>query len=155
VEDDVEKKNPNDYPRVMFRVNKKLETFLKERIEESQTLEKIVRRDLEAYYTALAEALPQFSELDALFICDVLNGSRITPDTIPYLRRDVIDAALEQDKQELAQRLQSLSLFEWRAVVDAVQRYWIGPYHKNSEASSEKLRSVGLVRFGDTIEVER
>jgi hypothetical protein len=143
---DAEKKNPNDYPRVMFRVNKKLETFLKERIEESQTLEKIVRRDLEAYYTELAYALPHFPEQEALFICDELNSARITLDTIHYLRRDVIDAALEQDKQELVQRLQNLSRFEWRAVVDAVQRYWIGPYHKDSQASSERLRNVGLVR---------
>lgn len=142
----MEKKNPNDYPRVMFRLNKELKPFLTERLEKGLTLESIVRRDLEAYYTALAEALPQFSEADASFICGALNGSRITLDTIPYLRRDVIDAALEQDRQELAQRLQSLSRFEWRAVVDAVQRYWIGPYHKDSEVSAEKLRNVGLVR---------
>jgi hypothetical protein len=143
---DTEKKNPNSYPRVMFRLNKELKPLLTERLEEGQTLEGIVRRDLEAYYTALSEALPQFSEADALFICGELNSARITLDTIHYLRRDVIDAALEQDKQELVQRLQNLSRFEWRAVVDAVQRYWIGPYHKDSKASSERLCNVGLVR---------
>ena len=141
----VMKKQPNDYPRIAFRLSEELKQSLSERTEERQSQDSVAKRDLEAYYDELPYALPQFSEQDALLICGELNGARISPETLHYLRRDVIDAAMEQNKQELAQRLQNLSRFEWRAIVDAVQRYWIGPYHKDSEMSAARLREVGLV----------
>lgn len=134
---------PEDYPRIQFRSSDMLDRNLTCRTDGGSSVHSVAKRDLEAYYDELVHALPSFSESDALFIVDVLNGARISPDVLHYLRRDVIDEARESGNVDLVERLKVLSRFEWRAVVDAVQRYWIGPYWQDD--ALRRLRQIGLV----------
>jgi hypothetical protein len=151
VEDDVEKKNPNDYPRVMFRVNKKLETFLKERIEGKQPLDQVVRRDLERYYELLQRSLPTFSMSEARLICNALNGNIIRPESVHLIWAEVSDTLEEGiidedgvDGPALVKRLRALTPFECMAVADAVERVWNSPTYQVEDLEG-RVRQTGLI----------
>jgi hypothetical protein len=148
----MEKKNPNDYPRVMFRVNKTLEPSLSERREGEQPLEQVVRRDLERYYELLKKSLPTFSINEAQLICNALNGNIIRPESVHLLWAEVSDMLEEGMVDErdvngpaLVKRLRALTPFECMSVADAVERVWNSPtYHADN--FEERLRQSGLVK---------
>lgn len=63
-------------------------------------------------------------------LCDILNGTLITTDTIPNLWMEVADAEEEYfdrwyvDRADLIARLQRARLHELTAIADYVERYW-------------------------------
>jgi hypothetical protein len=139
------------YPRITFRISKATLKALEARAEKERSADSVAKFLLEACLETLPRSLPTFSESEALYICNALNGSSIRPDTLRSLRIDILDDLLEIhrddfDAQHLRLRLYNLPHFEWVAVVDAVQRYWMGEYHKDAETSKKRLREVGLVK---------
>lgn len=133
------------YESVNFRVSGDLERQITERGENLNTVGK---RDLERYYNAIPCFVPSFTEDEALFLCQVFNGSRdINPDKV---WDDVAEAIQETqttfDAATLLDRLNALSKGERIALVDAIERYWSGAYHKSGQASKIALRRVGLVK---------
>ncbi len=138
------------FPRVQFHLSKK-DTFLQQNLErravEGLSIHAVAQRDLAAYYDELPYALPLFTEEEGKWLIAALDGSQIKQDTLHYLRRDVVDTLYERDHHTLAERLRYVTRFEWRAVIDAFQRYQSGnPYYMRDEEITKKLREVGLVK---------
>jgi hypothetical protein len=136
------------YPNVNFRLGEHLDNALSERGENKNT---IAKRDLERFYDLLARNLPAFTLGEALLLCEALNGVRCSPDTL----WGNVGAALEEvglgerfsvDRLSLLTRIRNLSDIESQSVIDAIERYWIGPYHKSGEESRAALYRVGLVK---------
>ena len=92
------------------------------------------KRDLERYYELLDEVRPHFTRAQALYLCDLLNGTLFQPvmQAARLLWAEVQDAPPtlaekhDVDQDALVQRLNDLSLAESLAVVDAVERFWNG-----------------------------
>ena len=92
------------------------------------------KRDLERYYKLLDGVRPHFTRQQALFLCDLLNGTLFDPvmQAARLLWAEVQDAppALAEkydvDQDALVERLNALSLAESLAVIDAVERFWNG-----------------------------
>jgi hypothetical protein len=144
----MEKKNPNSYPRVMFRLNKELKPFLTERTQEKQSLEQVVRRDLERYYEMLRRSLPTFSMSEARLICNALNGNIIRPESVHLIWAEVSDTLEEGiidedgvDGPALVKRLRALTPFECMAVADAVERAWNSPTYRVNNFEERILQS--------------
>jgi hypothetical protein len=138
------------FPRVQFHLSKRdqsLQQSLEARAGDGLTIHAIAQRDLTAYYDELPYALPSFTEEEARRLVYLLDGSRINQDTLHYLRRDIVDGLHESSYDDLATHIRDLARFEWRAVIDAFQRYQRGnPYYMSDEQIASKLREVGLVR---------
>lgn len=136
--------------RITFRAKPLTLRMLEDRAELGRSSEAVARFLLEACLNTLPDSLPTFSEDEALFICAFLGRTSIHPDALHFLRRDMVEELKESkrnsfDVSQLRARLESLTPFEWVAVVDASQRYWRGEYRKDAETSAKRLREVGLV----------
>lgn len=125
---------------VSFRPKGQVEQDIKARVGGEKSPSSIAETAVCRYYEALRRAMPAFTEAEATLLVNVLNGSRhADPASIALLWAEVAD-----DDASLAQRLRGLSYIECAAVVDAVERFWVGPYHQ----IGPRLREVGLVRDG-------
>lgn len=103
----------------------------------------VMRRDLGRYYEAMRRSLPVFIEAEATLLVNVLNGARhADPASIALLWAEIAD-----EDPALAERLRKLSYIECVAIVDTVERFWAGPYHKEGPMGP-RLREVGLVKDG-------
>lgn len=137
-------------PRYQFRVSSDtLKTDIEQRIEE--TSESIVLpRDLERYYEILRRSLPVFTEAEARVLTAIIDSHKNSIRDISRLRADVEDFLQEHRVENvdatLVERLRTFGFAEYAAIVDAVERYWIGAYHKDSEEVTKQLHEVGLVR---------
>lgn len=136
------------YPSVSFRPGETLDKALSERVGESKNW--VAKRDLQRYYDLLESSLPTFTEAESLRLCDVLNGVMCSPSTLygniaAALHGKRADASF--DRAAFLARINSLSMLECQAVIDAVERFWAGPgYYKSPEESKAALYRVGLVR---------
>lgn len=126
-----------------IRLSGQLASDVEKRVEQDSERPGVMRRDLGRYYEAIERAMPSFTEDEATLLVNALNGTRhADPAGIALLWAEVAD-----DDPALAQRLRRLSYIECAAVVDAVERFWIGPYHQEGPIGP-RLREVGLVRDG-------
>lgn len=135
----MDKMTPNDYPQVKFRTGtgSELELALDERVERQSDYSRIAKRDLNRYYLLLPYLLPRFSEQEAVLLVNALNGTRLETE-----RADKIWSEVEDE--QLSAKLKAFSFPECMAVLDAVERFWKGPYCKDD--TLERLKSVGLVK---------
>jgi len=125
---------------------------LRARLEPEASAGEIARRDLERYYHHLRLALAgvDFTEAEALAICDALNGTFHEPRTAQLIWAEIDDACrLESlhekwgfDRESLVRKLRNLPPFACMAVVDAVERFWLDP----AADARQRVREVGLVR---------
>jgi hypothetical protein len=95
------------------------------------------KRDLERYHLLLKEALPTFTEEDAIAIFSALNGCNTS-------HADML-ATLQQGldlEPSLKAKIVGLSLCQWLAIVDACDRVGAGRYRRQNLAG--ELRRVGL-----------
>jgi len=135
---------------VSFRPKGQIEQEIRDRSGGEKSPSGILERDLERYYEALRRSLPAFTEEEATLLVRVLNGARhADPASIGYLWAEVADdhseATLEFGKSDFSQRLRNLRYIECAAIVDAVERFWLGPYHQEGPIGP-RLREVGLVK---------
>jgi hypothetical protein len=117
-------------------------------------LSSTAQRDAERYYHCLRKTLEtvELTEPEASLLCDAINGILMEPHTMPLLWANVDDAVrfggLDRkwhvDGPALVERLRSLSYAQALAVVDAVERWWSGPFQQPDRTAS--LREVGLIR---------
>jgi hypothetical protein len=98
------------------------------------------KSNLERYRLILEEALPQFTEEDAIAIFSALNGINTShPEMLAILQQGIeLDSPFRE-------KVQSLSFVEWIAVVDACDRVGGGTYQIDDLAS--ELRRVGILNF--------
>lgn len=156
------KKTPNDYPQVKFRTGKDLEVQLASRSDEQTDREysRVAKRDLDRYYSLLANAIPRFSEEEVLILVNVLNGAKYEPqmahrlyvDVLEYLEEsneDYHSQAVSDDVRTLVLRVKAMSTIECMAIIDAAERFWQGTYHKEPEEVKRKLKEVGLIKKGE------
>lgn len=138
------------FPRATFRLAE-LEEEIAARSEPQteRRYAQIARRDLGRLYALYAQSLPTFSLPEARVLFAAQSGTAGHVETAHLLWAEV-DAYLEEHPQEgvnrtaLVERLRGLSRFECMAVIDAVERVWVGPYHVQDVTA--RLRAVGLVR---------
>lgn len=136
------------YPNASFRLSPRQIAYVEAHQEAGATASSIVKKGFEQFCVLLERSLPTFSEKEALFLCQALNGSKINPELVHRLWLDVQEEAeeherLDIDVQALVARLKALTAFECLAVADAVERFWCGPFHV--EDPILKLQEVGLV----------
>lgn len=122
---------------------------------EAARLSETARRDLQRYYVLLSTALARLflSVEEASLICDALNGTWHQAETMSLAWASVSDAIemghldekWQVDGAALVEKLRRLSTGETFALVDAVERFWTGPYHQEGPIA-DQLRTVGLVR---------
>lgn len=117
----------------------------------------IAKRDLERYYTTLANDLASvtLSVPEASLIVDACNGvAFVDPMTIRFLWAEVADAIRlnELDKKWHVDRntlvrnkLQNLTFGQTTAIVDAAERFWSLVGHGDARDTEELLREVGLI----------
>ncbi len=94
--------------------------------------------------------IPEFTEQEALLLCDALNGVRCTPGTL----HGNIAGALAHgaatrysvDGAALLARIDALTEVQAQAVIDAVELFWRGPYSKSGAEVYRSLYEVGLVK---------
>jgi hypothetical protein len=116
----------------------------------------IAKRDLDRYYLLIADALRRvkLSQPEACLICDALNGTlndfRLNPThSMLFSIQDAIeleelDQKWSADKEQLLNKLSSLSTLEAAAILDAVERFWHNPEIRQLESYEEQLQLVGL-----------
>lgn len=151
----MDKKTPNDYPQVKFRTGKDLEAELASRSEEmtDSAYSRVAKRDLERYYAMMARDAPVFSEDEALVLVNALNGAKYQPELVHRLYIDVQEYLEENEEYRLSGnvltlvlRLKEMKVLECMAVIDAVEKFWSGEYHKTPEETQQALRTVGLIK---------
>jgi hypothetical protein len=138
------------FPRATFRLAE-LEEEIAARSEPQteRRYAQIARRDLGRLYALYAQSLPTFSLPEAQAIFAAQSGTAGRVETAHLLWAEV-DAYLAEHPQaevrraRLVERLRGLSRFECMAVIDAIERAWVGPYRVEDVAG--RLRAVGLVR---------
>lgn len=147
-------------PRIHFRAGDLLPDLVARadrEPEDGQVSERTVAqaadRDLHRYYYHLLSVLARltFSQAEASFIVDALNGLLTEPHTADLVWANLDDAAREGlgekwgiDGVALAARVRALGPFGQLAIADAAERYWQGPSQVGDRSAA--LRSVGLVR---------
>jgi hypothetical protein len=138
--------------RYQFRaVSPSLNTELAQRTRDGEEQATAIPRDLGRYYEIMRRDLPVVSEAEASLLVDALNGARhVEPSTIALLWAEIADACEDGlaekwgvDGAAFVARLRELDYAQCVAVVDAVERYWRGPYHVDDVAA--RLREVGLI----------
>lgn len=144
---------PEQGPPVSFR-GVEVEREIEKRSEAGRPAGYIAKRDLERYYAMLAATLQtvDLSEGEALVLCDCLNGILHESFSIGLLwaevdegiRFDGLGTKWAVDGPALIEKLRSLTLAQSYALIDAVERWWRGPYR--DEDRTQSLRAVGLVR---------
>lgn len=132
-------------PFISIRPSGQLGIDVGARADQGASLSETARRDLGRYYESLRRSLPSFTEAEAELIVTALNGSRHRdPESIGLLWAEVANVN-EEATAFTEMMLRNLSYIECAAVVDAVERFWAGPYHKEGPIGP-RLREVGLVR---------
>lgn len=147
----MDKKTPNDYPQVKFRpgTGSNLESALIERVESQSdsAFSQAAKRDLERYYAGLPSALPSFSEQEAVWLVDAFNGSHnVNPERVYLEILAFFEEDLTPEQKKLVNFLRNLPIYASVAVLDAVERFWRGPYHKEESEVQRRLGEVGLVK---------
>ena len=94
--------------------------------------------------------IPDFTEQEALLLCDALNGVRGTPGT---LHGNIAGAMVHGvatrysvDGPAFLARINALTPVQAQAVIDAVELFWRGPYSKSHEETYTSLYEVGLIK---------
>lgn len=116
----------------------------------------VARRDLERYYTVLADSLARLDLTlgQACLLMDALNGTWMDTSSYRLLWAEVDDSIREEnlagkwsvDGAQLVERLRSLSPGEQMAMVDAAERFWLLVERGATGDREELLRKVGLLR---------
>lgn len=143
---------PEDLKHVTFRPGP-LSGSILERMDDT-TAGTVVQRDLTRYYEILELALHrvELTEGEAGFLVDICNGTRFDPFPVAAqsLHYEVEDAEPEYDSKwgvdrpSFIAKLRGYSLLERAAICDAIERFWIDSYHKDS--TQARLVHVGLIR---------
>ena len=124
-----------------IRLSGQLASDVEQRVDQGPERPSVMRRDLGRYYEALRRALPTFTEAEAeLLVADLNNAKHADPVSIVLIWAEVADT-----DPALAEKLRKLSFIECNAIVDAVERFWQGSYHRDGPIGS-RLRKVGLVK---------
>jgi hypothetical protein len=95
------------------------------------------KRDLERYHLLLKEALPKFTEKDAIAIFSALNGCNTSHVDMLTILQQGLDL-----EPSLKTKILELSLCQWLAIVDACDRAGAGRYRRQN--LSAELGRVGL-----------
>ncbi len=111
----------------------------------------VAKRDLERYYSLLERTLPTLglSKEEVCLVADSLNGTLIEPHTLSLvwanvddsIRLDGLDEKWGVDGEALVGKLRAFTPLQATALVDAVERFWIGP-----NPMDEALIRVGLLK---------
>ncbi len=114
-------------------------------------LARVINDALQRYFYLLEEKRERledcFYESEIGLMCDACNGTRWNMKTIRFLPRSIEDA-LEVDRLDekwevngeyLVRKLKELDLLSMCALVDAIERFWSGPYHKERPDYSKVL----------------
>lgn len=158
------------YPPIQFYAAAGLRVALEARVDRVARAEKrdsvglgmVAMRDLERYYALLSAELARIdlSVGEAMLLCDVLNGSAQHNNMTPPLTAEVEDAFEDRDAEgrpllankwdidpdRLLAKLRRLGPAATWAVVEAVERWWSGPYRREGVDHETTLREVGLIR---------
>jgi hypothetical protein len=97
--------------------------------------ENVVARDLERYYTLLAQAKPALTEQEMNLLRDTFNGVLVQAELVPFLPRVLADAVAEAradgldekwgvDADALAEKMLNLSTVQALALVDSIEQFW-------------------------------
>lgn len=140
-------------PTTSIRLVGNLNEEIIRRSDNEQSKSGVLQRDALRYYAILPYLLPKFSVDEASFLVGVLNGCKYGDvNSIKRLWKDADYAVYESnaahctiDGNALVTRLQAMDVPQYMAIIDAVERYWCGPYHKDGPME-ERLREVGLVK---------
>jgi hypothetical protein len=139
--------------KVQFYDSGSLQSAIISRTSEERpvSISMVAKRDLERYYEVLRKSLPKFSVGEASLLVDALNGCQFEPYSISMLWANVSDAVKEGygkkwevDGSAFVERLRAFSYAECMATVDAVERFWSGPYRQEGPLEP-RLRDMGLV----------
>ncbi len=113
--------------------------------ERSTTINKMLERYLAVLEQSRRKLMSLLTEAETGLILDALNGA-LFADTLSlgYVHHEIADAiALDRlnekwqvDGPALVEKLKTLSYAENVALVDAVERWWSGPYHKEEAGTS-------------------
>lgn len=112
-----------------------------------------VRRDLERYYALLSLALASvdLNAGEASLIVDALSGIAISLTTAKMLAAEIEDALEDGlaekwgvDGRALVATISGWTLAQRMAVLDAVERFWIGG--SRVAVMTDRLAAVGLVK---------
>ncbi len=153
--------DPNSYARVEFRPSGPLGQQLTARADiptdgkTNRAVTEVARRDLTRLYALLAADLAavHLTRGEALFLCDMLNGSHIDDQllTVRHLHHEITDAIpdgldvkWDVDGEKLAAKVAGWTLSQRLAVVDAVERYW--QLDDDADDYNQALQHVGLLR---------
>ncbi len=94
--------------------------------------------------------IPEFTEQEALLLCDALNGVRCTPGTLHGNIAGAMQLGAAErysvDGPAFLARIDALTEVQAQAVIDAVGLYWRGPYRKSGAEVYRSLYEVGLVK---------
>ena len=113
----------------------------------------LMSRELERYYEVLRRSLAtvKLSEAEAGLLCDALSGIvRAGPVALLWaevdeaIRADGLDAKWGIEGPVLVAKLRGLSYAQALALVDAIERFWLGPHEQVDRAAA--LWAVGLIR---------
>jgi hypothetical protein len=100
---------------------------------------RVAAKVIDRYAEMVRREMPALSAAEATILVRSLNG------------RSFNDAEglhrfwAEVEDEDLASRLKALSYAECVAVIDAVERFWLGPYRQEGPIEA-RLREVGLVK---------
>lgn len=140
-------KQPSDYNSpIALRPDTWLEEQLNLRASasEKQTPGKIAKRDLGRLYALYRLALPKFSFEEALVLVEILRITDLKPETahlLPAIVRASPHIVDEELDAEFLVKLDKMSLLEYMAIVDAVERFWRADGSRSVQA---RLQEVGL-----------
>jgi hypothetical protein len=111
--------------------------------------------DLARYRAVLDDVRPRFTPNEARLLCDAFNGTLFVPlgtagqlandlRSIPEAERDALFKKWSVDGEQLLQRLDTLTLPEFVATVDAIERFWA-----NADATVARVGLTGPPHEGD------
>lgn len=138
--------------QVFFRAGD-LQPALEERTEQSGSIGRTARRDLERYYRLLQPELAslngKFSSGEFALMLDVANGMILDSTGVALFWANVDDAcrngldkAHEVAGPSLVEKLRGLRGGQLYALIDALERWWKGDYHR--EITQDSIAGLGV-----------
>ncbi len=113
----------------------------------SGTISKHLSRYIEALRRERTALRDQLSAEEIGLLCDVCNGSLFEAHTIPLLYAEVKDSLADGyaekwqvDGPALVTKLRALSYIQDAALVDAIERWWSGPYAAERPSYADVLK---------------
>lgn len=113
----------------------------------SGTISKHIARYLEALRRERAALRSQFDAAEIGLLCDVCNGSLFEAYSIPLLYAEVADALADGcavkwqvDGPALIAKLRDLSYIQNATIIDAIERWWNGPYNATRPSYEDVLK---------------